>query len=84
MAFDAGNLKAVIESICAKYPQLKIIVCADNDAYGNVNTGIIKAKEASRRHRAKVIAPKFRDTSTHPTDFNDLLLLEGAEASSLL
>ena len=80
VAFDAGNLKPVVQAIHAKYPELKIIICADNDAYGTTNTGIIKAKEASRGCRAKVIAPKFKDTETRPTDFNDLFVLEGKEA----
>lgn len=47
MAFDAGNLKSVIQSIREKYPQLKMTICADNDCYSQQNIGLEKAKEAA-------------------------------------
>lgn len=80
VAFDAGNLKPVAESIHNKYPQLKLFICADNDAYGEINTGVEKAKEAAQVSGAQVIIPQFKDTSTKPTDFNDLMILEGKDA----
>lgn len=80
VAFDAGNLFAVTEAIRKKYPKVEIVICADNDAYGPKNTGLIKAQNAARRFNAKVVFPTFKDTSTKPTDFNDLLILEGEEA----
>lgn len=79
VAFDAGNLKPVVQAIHAKYPELKIIICADNDAYGEVNTGVEKAKEAAQVAGTQVIIPKFKDVSTKPTDFNDLMILEGKD-----
>ena len=80
VAFDAGNLFAVTEAIRKKYQNTEIVICADNDAYGPKNTGLIKAQNAARRFNAKVVFPTFKDTSTKPTDFNDLLILEGEEA----
>ena len=80
VAFDAGNLFAVTEAIRKKYPKVEIVICADNDAYGPKNTGLIKAQNAAKRFNAKVVFPVFKDTSSKPTDFNDLLILEGEEA----
>ena len=86
VAFDASNLKAVGQSIREKYANLRIIFCADNDCYheNSVNPGVEKAKEAAQTVDAKVIIPKFKDTSTHPTDFNDLFILEGKEAVKII
>ena len=72
VAFDAGNLKPIVEALHKKYPHLKMILCADNDCYGEINTGVEKAKEAAKSVGAKVVIPSFKDTSTQPTDFNDL------------
>ena len=80
IAFDAGNLKPVAQTIREKYPDLKLIFCADNDAYGDVNTGLEKAQEAAKAVNATVIAPTFKDVTTKPTDFNDLFILEGKQA----
>ena len=77
VAFDAGSLKPVALAIREKYPDLKLIFCADNDAYGEINIGLEKAKEAAQSVDGEVICPQFKDKSTHPTDFNDLLVLEG-------
>ena len=80
VAFDAGNLFAVTEAIRKKYPKVEIVICADNDAYGPKNTGLIKAQNAAKHFNAKVVFPVFKDTSSKPTDFNDLFILEGEEA----
>lgn len=68
------------EAINNKIPDTKIIICADNDAYSEVNTGVEKAREAARNIGADVVIPQFADTSMHPTDFNDLYILEGRDA----
>ena len=82
IAFDAGNLKSVAEAIRNKYSELKITICADNDCYheNDVNPGVKKAQEAALFIGTQVIIPEFKDISTHPTDFNDLLILEGKDA----
>jgi len=47
VAFNAGNMKAVALAIRAKYPTLKIILCADNDTKTKGNPGVTKAREAA-------------------------------------
>lgn len=80
IAFDAGNLEPVVEALKAKFPALEIIIAADNDAYGERNTGREKAEEAARKHGCKMVLPAFKDISGKPTDWNDLHCLEGLEA----
>ncbi|GAH13814.1 unnamed protein product, partial [marine sediment metagenome] len=79
IAFDAGNIKPVAIAIKQKYPDLEIVIAADNDQFKTINTGIEKAKEAALSAGCNYVFPKFRDTDTKPTDFNDLMALEGIE-----
>ena len=47
VAFNAGNLKAVALAMRGKFPEAKIILCADNDTHTPGNSGLTKAKEAA-------------------------------------
>jgi len=77
ICFYAGNIPPVLENLTKKYPQINFIIAGDNDAHKPQNTGKIKSEEASKKFGCKVILPKFKDTSTNPTDWNDLYILEG-------
>lgn len=77
--FDSGNLKPVAVSIRKKHPDIKIIICADNDQYSEINTGITEGLKASHEANAYLAVPTFNDIKTKPTDFNDLYKLEGKE-----
>lgn len=77
IAFDAGNLKPVAQTLRTKFPEIKLIICADNDPSG---VGQTKAAEAAQAVGGVVIVPKFSDTAAGVTDFNDLHQLEGLEA----
>ncbi|MBW4057080.1 MAG: DUF3987 domain-containing protein, partial [Proteobacteria bacterium] len=79
VAFDAGNLKLVAEALRIKYPALRLIICADNDQWGEANTGVIKGTEAARAVDGWLTIANIRDTTDKPTDFNDLHRLEGLE-----
>jgi putative DNA primase/helicase len=80
-ALDAGNLEPVIEELRRKYPDLTIIIAADDDRWkpeiGNI--GITKANAAARRFYCTVALPWFRDNSSKPKDWNDLHVLEGLD-----
>ncbi len=80
VAFDAGNLGTVVEALKGKYPSIQIIIAADNDCWKEQNTGKDKAEAAAKKYDCKYFLPSFKDTSTEPTDFNDLHCLEGLEA----
>lgn len=77
--FDSGNLKPVAVSMRKKYPDIKIIICADNDQYSEINTGFLEATKTAHEVNAYLAIPVFNNTRTKPTDFNDLYRLEGKE-----
>lgn len=80
VAFDAGNLKPVAEALRQKYPDFRLIICADNDQWGDSNTGVIKATEAALAVSGMLTIANIQDTADKPTDFNDLHRAEGIEA----
>ncbi len=73
VAFNAGNLLPVVRELRAKFPELRLIVCADDDAMTPGNPGLTKAREAARAVGGVLAAPHF--VGKRPkgaTDFNDL------------
>ena len=84
VAFDAGSIDPVINAIKITYPHLLGIVAGDDDQWskdGN-NAGRQKAEDAAKKYGCHVVFPKFQEDhyKFEPTDFNDLLCLEGIEA----
>ena len=67
--------------IRTKYPNIEIIIAADNDYMGNKNTGLIKGKEAARSVNAELIFPKFLPNDLG-SDFNDFVKLYGKDKLS--
>lgn len=80
VAFDAGNLLAVTRDMRQAYGVATILVAADNDQWTDGNPGIHHARQAASAGRAILAVPKFESLATKPTDFNDLMALEGIEA----
>jgi len=80
MAIDRTNLEGVAQSLRSKYPTSRLIICADNDQFTDGNPGIQGAEKAAKAVGAETISPTFSDITNKPTDFNDLLIEEGAEA----
>ncbi|MBI4191599.1 MAG: DUF3631 domain-containing protein [Betaproteobacteria bacterium] len=80
VAFNATNLLSVAKSLRAMFPDLKLTLCADNDAWTDGNPGVNHATEAAQTVGALLVVPTFKDGSSKPTDFNDLHQLEGSEA----
>ena len=81
VAFNAGNLRAVAESLHSKYPSLRLILAADDDWKTLGNPGMTKAMEAARAVGGYLTKPDFgNDRLDEATDFNDLHHLVGVEA----
>lgn len=81
IAFNAGNLMAVTMSFRKKFPNIRIIICADNDRFTETgNTGMINATKAAQAVSGLLATPQFTSDEGHPTDFNDLHQREGLEA----
>jgi putative DNA primase/helicase len=82
IAFDCGNLQAVATALRAKFPELKIIMAADDDHLTAGNPGMTKATAAALAIGAYLAVPEFfgHERSDKDTDFNDLHHLGGLEA----
>ena len=81
VAFDAGNLAAVTKALHKKHPDLRLIVCADDDYLTAGNPGVSKATEAALSICALLAVPDFGvDRPDKATDFNDLHQCAGLDA----
>lgn len=81
VAFNAGNLLSVATAMHGKFPDLRLIVCADDDTKTAANPGITKATEAARSVGGLLALPDFgTDRPDGATDFNDMAALCGSEA----
>jgi putative DNA primase/helicase len=83
VAFDAGNLEPVAIALRAKLPDALFVFAADDDQWTErpvKNPGLTQANEAVRAAGGFVALPEFVDLQGRPTDFNDLMVREGAEA----
>ncbi len=62
-AFDAGNLPAVAEALHGKFPDIPIVIAADDDRHleltQGINPGRAKAEEAAKRVAGMVLVPIF-------------------------
>lgn len=81
VAFNAGNLESVAKSLRTKFPEARIILCADDDNRTEGNPGITKATEAARGVIGLLAIPAFGDNRPEgKSDFNDLHQFKGLEA----
>ena len=80
VAFNAGNVGPVALALRTQYPDLKIIVAADDDHLTDGNPGMSKATAAAQAVGGLVAVPSFpAGRPDKATDFNDLHQLAGAD-----
>lgn len=83
VAFHAGNMKSVSQAMRQQFPDLQLIICADDDAATEGNPGITKASHAANATGAKLARPTFGDQCAKgTTDFNDMAALTGLERTA--
>lgn len=63
IAFDAGNLEPVARALRAKFPAVRLVLCADNDAATPGNPGLTKATEAARAVGGLLAVPEFAEVA---------------------
>lgn len=81
VAFNAGNLEPVAKSLRKKFPDLPMVICADDDWKTDGNPGRTKGKAAALAVGGVMVLPVFqRDRAEKATDFNDLHQAEGLDA----
>lgn len=80
VAFDAGNMEPVASAIHTMYPDAAIILCGDNDQWGERNIGKETVEAIGKSYGFQYVLPEFVDAikkGSKPTDFNDLHTLSG-------
>jgi putative DNA primase/helicase len=81
VAFNAGNLLPVAQAMRARFPTLRLTICADDDAGTADNPGMTKARAAAEAVSGYLAVPDFgKDRPAGTTDFNDLARHAGTEA----
>lgn len=82
VAFNAGNVGAVAKAMREKFPDLPLILCADDDTQTEGNPGLTAASEAARSVGGLLALPDFGiDRPAGATDFNDMAAICGKEAT---
>lgn len=59
VCFNCGNLVAVARALRDKFPNLRFVICADNDAGTPGNPGLTAAHQAAKAIGARVAFPSF-------------------------
>lgn len=87
VAFDAGNLGPVASAMSKRYPNARVLVCADDDAFSDGNPGVTCASAAALESGGAMLVPRFANEEARAakfaasgeklSDFNDLHALEG-------
>ena len=81
VAFDAGNLEPVARALRSKYPDARILICADNDHGTPGNPGITKGRAAAQAVGGIVLAPAFAAGDAWK-DWNDYRRRYGSNATT--
>lgn len=78
IAFDAGNLLAVSQTIRERLPDAVMVLCADDDRRNPANPGMTKARAAAHAVGGLLAVPVF--PAADGTDFNDMHHAQGIGA----
>lgn len=80
VAFNAGNLEMVALDLRAQFPDVNIVISADDDYQTEGNPGMTKARSAAAAVGGYLAVPDFgANRPTKATDFNDLHQLSGLQ-----
>jgi putative DNA primase/helicase len=81
ITFSANFLEVATIALRAKYPDVRIIVCADDDRETDENPGVREARKAAMAVGGVVCVPELDgDEKRGALDFNDVARYFGAEA----
>ena len=79
VAFNCGNLRGVVEALRVKFPNVRLLLAADNDRETAGNPGSREATAAAQAVSGVLAVPHFEEAE-RGSDFNDLATLRGPEA----
>lgn len=78
-AMNAGNLLPVAKAAREAWPDVELVLCADNDRHTPGNPGVTAATAAARAVGGKLFVPPFADDE-QGSDWNDFAALRRQEA----
>lgn len=80
--FDAGNVTEVMAVLCKNHPNIRFILCADDDRWGSAShRGLQVAKDCERRWQMEWVMPAWDGNGKEgDTDFNDMAMRLGIAA----
>lgn len=88
IARSAGNLENVVTVITKKYPELDVIIAADNDCglgkngkKKDGNAGVAVAMRTARKYQCQITVPRQLKEGKS-TDWSDIYLAEGKEKTA--
>lgn len=61
--FSCGNMEAVARALRHKFPGLRLVMCADNDANTTGNPGLTKAQAAAKAVGGYLAVPTFKEAA---------------------
>lgn len=61
--FSCGNMEAVARALRHKFPDLRLVMCADNDVGTVGNPGLTKAQAAAKAVGGYLAVPQFREVT---------------------
>lgn len=80
-ALSAKNMGPVAKVMKAKFPEARIVICAEDDWKKADNVGLVCARDASMMIGAALAVPEFgADRKEKETDFNDMASAVGMNA----
>jgi putative DNA primase/helicase len=79
-AFSCHNLPLVAQALHQKYPEIKIVIAADNDCETDDNPGLKYARQAAGLVDGTYIVPTLKAAPDKRCDFNDVHKAEGLDA----
>jgi putative DNA primase/helicase len=81
VAFNSGNLLPVVRALRPRFPDMRLIVCADDDIKTLGNPGMRDGRKAAQAVGASLAAPDFGSNRPEDvSDFNDLRQCAGLDA----
>ena len=81
VGLSSGNLPPVAKSLRAKFPDARIVICADDGARTPDNPGLRDGRKAAQGIGAFLAVPDFgQNRPDRGSDFNDLCQVAGPEA----
>jgi putative DNA primase/helicase len=81
-SLGASNMESVAYQLRLKYPENRMVICADNDAHLPENIGVVIATKAAKNSGSLLRIPNFDNFSSlnkKLTDWNDLFCIAGIE-----